>query len=802
MSCPKCKSDSFCNEGFIKGKLIRKCKLCLHRYTVDFFFLSMWLYPCLVHAQSSDKSENVEVQIKFIDSETSEALSYAQLHIEQNGQTYYANDKGFIPTISLEKRKYTFTTSHIACRPQLLNVDIQRDTLLTVVLDHHTEYIDEVVLHGVGEHLNNKSKGVEATSATHKNILDHIDGIGGVRVARQGTSISTPILDGMANHRVTIVNEDIVHINQNWSADHAPEIDPYSIDRITVVRGANLVLYPTSSIGGAIQLSQKKIKNTDLSTRVDYGFHTNGQGHTAVADLYQAHPMITWRLTTSAKLSGDTHTPNYFLTNTGRKEQNASLFLEKKISDQWTVDATYRFTHTDIAIFRGAHISNTTDLEQAIGRDVPFFTKDDFSYEIENPRQDVTHHLLRLQNKWQFSPQQTLQLKYSYQSNFRKEFDVRRGDRDDIPALDLSLQSHFIDFSYENKKSITSSYLGGIQYSFHENDNDPATGILPIIPDYRNTQLSLYSIYKTTSDQLSYDVGLRYDYRFVHAQPIVRTTTLEVQNVFHHFHQYSAVGGVEWSPSEVHRWGFTLNHTRRLPHISELYSSGLHQGVASIEEGDPTLGSETSTKLSTGYRYHPSHQFQIEANAFYQYIDDFIFLNPERELRLTIRGSFPVFRYRQKNATLYGGDVWMRYRLSEHWMTRTNLQFIQGMEEDAPLVNMPPVQWMCSMEYTRDNLGNLVGRWLNKLSASVDSRYVFRQTSLLAEQDFIPTPPAYFVLDLKGSTQIGITDEQYIILSVGIENVLNRSYRDYLNRLRYFTDEVGRSAIFTLSVHL
>ena len=34
MNCPKCKSDSYCKDGFVQGRQRYKCKKCIYRYTV------------------------------------------------------------------------------------------------------------------------------------------------------------------------------------------------------------------------------------------------------------------------------------------------------------------------------------------------------------------------------------------------------------------------------------------------------------------------------------------------------------------------------------------------------------------------------------------------------------------------------------------------------------------------------------------------------------------------------------------------------------------------------------------------
>ncbi|MBL6875269.1 MAG: TonB-dependent receptor, partial [Chitinophagales bacterium] len=81
----------------------------------------------------------------------------------------------------------------------------------------------------------------------------------------------------------------------------------------------------------------------------------------------------------------------------------------------------------------------------------------------------------------------------------------------------------------------------------------------------------------------------------------------------------------------------------------------------------------------------------------------------------------------------------------------------------------------------------------------VSNRYVFRQNYLNADQDFVAPPPGYNLLGAKISANISSSKVGYRLF-VQVENMLNASYRDYLNRQRYFADDLGIS--FTLGAQL
>ena len=79
------------------------------------------------------------------------------------------------------------------------------------------------------------------------------------------------------------------------------------------------------------------------------------------------------------------------------------------------------------------------------------------------------------------------------------------------------------------------------------------------------------------------------------------------------------------------------------------------------------------------------------------------------------------------------------------------------------------------------------------------NRLVFEQNNLLDEQDFTPPPPIYNIVGLKFSTNL-IFSNSKIRAFVKADNLLNVQYRDYLNRLRYFSDEPGISVAIGFNV--
>jgi iron complex outermembrane recepter protein len=65
---------------------------------------------------------------------------------------------------------------------------------------------------------------------------------------------------------------------------------------------------------------------------------------------------------------------------------------------------------------------------------------------------------------------------------------------------------------------------------------------------------------------------------------------------------------------------------------------------------------------------------------------------------------------------------------------------------------------------------------------------VLEQRRVEANSDFLAPPPTYNIWRIDAGFKI-----KKLTLGLSVQNVLNTTYREYLNRFRYFTDELGRN---------
>ena len=148
------------------------------------------------------------------------------------------------------------------------------------------------------------------------------------------------------------------------------------------------------------------------------------------------------------KKYGDFESPDYILTNTGLNSKAYSVQTGLK-KFETGFNFYYTYVKNEIGILRSSHIGNIEDLVDAINSDRPFVIED-FSYAINEPKQEVTHQLIKANYYKRFENFGKINLQYDYQNNRRKEFDVRVGDRRNIPAVDLVLQTHTLTLDFDS----------------------------------------------------------------------------------------------------------------------------------------------------------------------------------------------------------------------------------------------------------------------------------------------------------------------------------------------------------------
>lgn len=728
---------------------------------------------------------------KVVDASTGEALPQATLFFRGATSTStQSNASGQFSIGHLCAGNYTVEISHVDCAPVKILVQLAKsDETLLIRLPHRFNELEEVQVVGqrsastliIREEL--RGKRIEETRGL--SLGEALRQVNGVQVLQTGSTIFKPVIHGLHSQRVLMLNNGVRLEGQQWGSEHAPEIDPFTADRFTVLKGAGALRYGSDAIAGAILAEPAPMPNDGrLSGRAHLGYFTNNRQDVAHLTLQQQLaklPAWSWRVQGTYKRGGNTKTPRYWLYNSGLEEADLAVTLayrKARYRSEWYAS----LVNTTLGLFTGAHIGNLTDLQTAIQADKPVQNIDRFSYTIDRPRQEVRHMLLKWKQTFLLPNHQRIVTTLSHQENIRKEFD--RALLTNRPELDLSIGTTMLDASWEQVHTDPTATTAGISITRQEN---VWSGSRFFIPNFVSWNVAAYAMERYAKGRWSLEGGLRYDQRF---QEVFRNNNGAITSSKQRFGNLSTLGAAQYRWNTNWQLSANMALAWRAPQINELFVNGLHHGTSNFEIGDPNLRSERAWNNNIQVQYQSDSTWTFDLTVYHNRIYDFINLIPVLPPTLTIRGAYPTFRFIQTDAALTGVDLQATRWIGPRFQAGMKGSFLFARDRRLG-------DWLQQMPAHRVEAewswywGKQVDAQTRYLRLSVP--YVFEQTQVPTSlQDYLPPPPAYALVNLNFATPLQIWKQSFTF-GVTVYNLLNERYRDYMNRFRYFNDEVGRN---------
>lgn len=719
-------------------------------------------------------------------------IPYASVLIKELGRGAISDQNGNFSIDGLCRQSYTLEFSHVECQQHTEKVIIDGNTEGVFLLKHEDKLLENVVVTEKRVALDNTQaqsalENADLNKNNGQSLGEMLKSLSGVTSLNTGSTISKPVVQGLHSDRVLIFNNGVRQEGQQWGLDHAPEIDPFIANRITVVKGAAGIKYGVGAIGGVILVEPRVLRDTaGLGVEVNLVGFSNGRMGVLSAMLEGKNKGVSWRVQGTGKKGGSLQTPQYVLANTGLEELNGSAMLGFSIKDT-KFEVFYSHFYSKIGILKGSHIGNLTDLKEAIERGKPL-TKANFTYHISRPAQIVNHDILKVKSMIPTGDIGRLALTSFFQYNLRQEFDAHRpggkipvGFEKAEVAFQLPSAGLRADWDHRPFKNLHGG--GGFEGLFQ--DNNTYSGAL--IPNYQQTTVGAYwtERWRKYPAPLEIEAGIRYDKRNLS----VDSMRYGEQNKQFDYGNVSASVGAIYHLGTKGKISFNIGTAWRNPNVNELFSNGVHHGTASFEKGNPNLKPERA--VNTSLSVHYDHRFfEIEATIFQNNIQDFIFQKPDSLPVLTIRGAFPAFSYAQTAAILRGGDFTIEVKPLKNWVWKTKASTLFALNkmqnEWLPLMPSDRVE-------TELRLENQSFRKLKQGYGAISFLMVKKQNRTpLSISDYQAPPSGYALVGLTfgGNMKIGKQSMEAILK---IDNLFNNSYRDYLDRMRYFSEAVGRN---------
>ncbi len=691
--------------------------------------------------------------------------------------------------VSCSAPGYSTATAHL---------HVTGNSNISFVLNADKNQLHEVVVNGVRMHdlhtvAHAELKGLQLLQTRGGSLGDALKELPGLNAIQTGPNISKPVIHGLHSNRVLILNNGVRQEGQQWGSEHAPEIDPFVANRIQVVKGAASVRYGADAIGGVVLLDADPLPSQKgISGELYVVGQTNGKMGTTSGMMQgkiSEKSGLSWRVQGTAKRGGNYSTPNYYLKNTGVEEHDLSGMVGYK-KDQVDVTMYYSRFASKNGIFEGAHAGNLDDLYKAFARSRPN-TESVFSYNIGRSYQHIVHDLAKVSATYRFANEGKIEANFAQQQNLREEYDISLPYTSSPellrkPQVSFLLKTHSAELVYTQPSKRGLSGLMGVAGNTQGN---VYKGIRYLIPNFRTYSGGAFVIERYTKGKWTVEAGARYDYRWQRVYQR-NARTLEVYHTTLTFSNPTATVGATWHANEHLQLSGNVGSAWRAPSVNELYIHGIHFSDASYQDGDSTLKAERAVNSGVTVQYNKK-KLRSVVDVYYNRIGNYIYEVPQLQPVTLISGTFPAFKFTQHDVAIRGLDASVQYDLIDHVTVQSRATVVRGY-------NYTTSDWLLFMPADRFENGLMVGKhqmgFMEEPYVSLAYVPVAKQIRVPPNSDYVAPPAGYGLVNAS----VGFTThvkQKKLQLDLTVANATNVRYRDYLDKFRYYADNLGINVI-------
>ncbi len=411
---------------------------------------------------------------------------------------------------------------------------------------------------------------------------------------------------------------------------------------------------------------------------------------------------------------------------------------------------------------------------------MPHRISDEFHFTPTGKYQDLTNHRVSLKNEIHFNKSK-LQTTLGYSSHKRAVM------IDEKPKIGMHLQTWEMDNKWYLPALNRLESIIGMQGMYQTNQN---YGEHFLLPDARILNGGIFGTINLSLDQSVLQTGLRIDTRNIKTEDIGEPSQPGFRKGFEkNLYSFSGSFGIKHDFSEEFTGRLNIASGFRAPNLAELTSQGLHE--SRVEIGNPDLKNEKNLQTDLNLTYENVH-VEFFANAFYNDINHYIFLAPTGNFQ----DGFPVYKYEQADAYLYGGEIGLHFHPHPwDWLHfDSSYETVTGKRKDGeylPLI--PPDQWKNTLRLTHKKNKNNRYFWFFSLN------HHFKADKVSAFED---THPSYTLIN-TGIGYSGQKNKLKYSANLSIHNLTDKKYISHLSVLR--EDNIpnpGRNIILSLKISI
>jgi iron complex outermembrane receptor protein/hemoglobin/transferrin/lactoferrin receptor protein len=329
-------------------------------------------------------------------------------------------------------------------------------------------------------------------------------------------------------------------------------------------------------------------------------------------------------------------------------------------------------------------------------------------------------------------------------------------------------------------------------------------------PSARTWNVGVFAFEEADLAPLTLSAGARLDVRTIDAVPNDRTDDPDaLENTYT---TLSGAVGASYMLADGLALATNLSTGFRAPTVFELYASGVHGGVAAFQRGNPNLDPERAYTADLSLRVRRD-RVTAEVTGYVNAISNYIYL-ANTGTTLNPDGGPPVYAAEQTDALLSGVEAQVEVSAQPWLQVGGSTAFVEGTgddlgteEGDGDLPLLPANTFTGFVRWVPAGTGPL-----SNPSVEVTVKHALDQDAAGRFEPFAqfddlpggPNPPfgtastkAYTTVDVTaaGTVEAGVP----LTLTVGVRNLLDETYRDFLDTYKGYALSPGRDVRLTLS---
>lgn len=754
---------------------------------------------------------------RVLDANTYESISGAHIECHETGYTTLTDTTGAFEIPNLKKGQYHLHIEMAGYKAYAEHFDIDENdvsnTLILLTSSHielqqvniESEVSKADYKHSTQDLMILDLKSASSVGAT--NLSQKLAQLPGVNKLESGTGIAKPIIRGLSGNRILVSDLGMKQEGQQWGSDHGLEIDPFTNEKVEVIKGPASILYGSDALGGVIRIQTPSIPARGWSGGVTGLYRSNNEYYGSSVNVNYAanHFFIKSRVSWSEY--GDMQLPAKSFTYLNRTlpiynnelKNTAGRDFHYQVTAGWkgvknVHKLTFSHFHQNNGFFPGL-----------VGIPSGFnVLPDGNTRNVDLPNQQVDHikaalnSTLVLKKGW-------LQLDAGWQRNIREERIIPHQQgyapiSDSPVAHHLELSTSQLSLRWHLPSLHDWRWIPGASISYQENRRG---GWEYLLPNDRSVSAGafIYSEKSIEEHHLVFNGGLRFDVATIssafYSTPIYNSDAVvtgyltRVEDNDLNFANWSASSGLSWSPRE--KWNIKMNLARsfRVPNQAELFINGVHHGTFRHEMGDASLKSEIGYQADVTVLYELK-QFYVKVSPYINYFNGFIYLRPTAQFS-TLPDGGQVYQYSQHDALFAGSEFYIEW----HPVKQIHMEYMidgvysYNLNTGLALPFTPPVRGRFQLEYEKD----FDRKFLSEIA--VGGNYLVWSSQNRVDRNEYATSGAYTVdLFLKLEFK-----EDGASLNIQANNIFNRYYLNHLSAYRALNiPQPGRN--FTLMLNL